>query len=199
MNMDIIFRILIFVVLVLLLTISVFYRKRAREEGDVIERREEGIGVMIIRLFIGLSFLAVLLLNIFYPRLLFWEKFSLPIYFRYIGTAIAIGCVPLFWWIFKNIGKNVSETVLTKEDHELVTSGPYRWVRHPLYSTALLMLFSISITFGDWILLIGSLVGLIAFRLLVIPAEEKQLLDAFGEKYECYQARTGALFPWIRN
>ena len=196
--MDIIFRIIIFVVLVLMFTISAFYRKRAREEGDVIERREEGIVVMIIRLFFGLSFLAVLLLNIFYPKILSWDKFTLPIYFRYIGTAIAIACVPLTWWVFKNIGKNVSETVLIKEDQELVTSGPYHWVRHPLYGTALLMLFSISITFGDWILLVGSLIGLIAFRLLIIPAEEKQLLDAFGEEYECYQARTGALLPWIR-
>ena len=197
--MDIILRIIIFVVLILMFTISALYRKRAREEGDVIERREEGIAVMIIRLFFGLSFLVVLLLNIFYPSILSWDKFTLPIYVQYFGTAIAIGCVPLTWWVFKNIGKNVSETVLTKEDHELVTSGPYRWVRHPLYGTALLFLFSISITFGDWILLIGSLFGLIAFRLLVIPAEEKQLLDAFGEEYECYQARTGALFPWIRN
>ena len=196
--MEILLRIIIFVVLILTFTISAFYRKRAREEGDMIERREEGIGVMIIRLFFGLSFLVVLLLNIFYPRILSWDKFSLPIYFQYIGTAVAVGCVPLIWWVFNNIGKNTSETVLIKEDHELVTSGPYHWVRHPLYGTALLLLFSISITFGDWILLAGSLFGLIAFRLLVIPAEEKHLLDAYGEEYECYQARTGALFPWIR-
>ncbi|MCJ7715132.1 MAG: isoprenylcysteine carboxylmethyltransferase family protein [Anaerolineales bacterium] len=196
--MDIIFRSVILVVLVLMFTISTSYRKRAREEGDLIERREEGIAVMVIRLFFGLLFLAVHLLNIFYPRLLSWDKFELPIYLRFLGTAIAIICVPLIWWVFKNTGKNVSETMLIKVDHELVTSGPYQWVRHPLYGTALLLLFSISITFGDWILLVGSLIGLIAFRLLVIPAEEKQLLDAFGEEYECYQARTGALLPWIR-
>jgi protein-S-isoprenylcysteine O-methyltransferase Ste14 len=196
--MDIIFRIVILVVLFLTFGISASYRKRAREEGDVIKRREEGIAVMVIRLFFGLSFLAVLLLNIFYPRLLSWDKFELPIYLRFLGAAIAIVCVPLIWWVFKNIGKNVSETVLIKEDHELVTSGPYKWVRHPLYGTALLLLFSISITFGDWILLVGSLVGLIAFRLLVIPTEEKLLLEAFGEEFEYYQSRTGALFPWIR-
>ncbi len=125
MDSVIIFRIIIFVVLVIMFTISAFYRKRAREEGDVIERLEEGIAVMIIRLFFGLSFLAVLLLNIFYPSILSWDKFTLPTYFQYIGIAIAIGCVPLTWWVFRNIGKNVSETALTKEDHELIISGPY--------------------------------------------------------------------------
>ena len=102
------------------------------------------------------------------------------------------------FWVFSNIGKNISETVLIKEGHELITSGPYRWIRHPLYSGALLLLFSISLVFEDWIIFGYSLIGLIAFRLLVIPEEEKQLLDAFGEEYECYQSRTGALLPWIR-
>ena len=88
--------------------------------------------------------------------------------------------------------------MLTKDQHELVTHGPYTWVRHPLYATALMLLVGIGLVFGDWIVLGYSLAGILAFRLLVIPAEEKQLLDAFGDEYECYQSRTGALLPWIR-
>jgi protein-S-isoprenylcysteine O-methyltransferase Ste14 len=43
--------------------------------------------------------------------------------------------LPAALWVFSALGRNVSETVLTKGDHELVTAGPYRWIRHPLYTT----------------------------------------------------------------
>ena len=142
--------------------------------------------------------LSVLLLNIFYPPALAWAHFDAPLYLRIIGLVLAVICVPLLWWVFSSIGKNISETVLIKDEHELVTEGPYAWVRHPLYGTALLLLFSISLVFGDWIVLGFTVVGILAFRLLVIPAEEKGLLEAFGEDYECYQSRTGAMLPWIR-
>jgi hypothetical protein len=48
--------------------------------------------------------------------------------------------VPAAWWVFSSIGRNVTETVLTKADHTLVTTGPYRWLRHPLYATAAALL-----------------------------------------------------------
>jgi protein-S-isoprenylcysteine O-methyltransferase Ste14 len=145
----------------------------------------------------ALPLLVVILLNIFLPGAVSWAKFNLPLGFQIIGLILAIACIPVILWVFNSIGKNISETVLTKESHELVTSGPYSFVRHPLYGAALLLLFSISLVFRDWIILVYSLVGLVAFRMLVIPAEEKQLLDTFGEEYERYRNRTRSLFPWI--
>ena len=103
--------------------------------------------------------------------------------------------VVLIHWVFRSIGRNISETVLTKQDHELVTTGPYRWVRHPLYSSALLLIFSIGLMLGDWLLILFSVVGTIIFRFLVIPAEEERLIAAFGVEYERYISRTGALLP----
>lgn len=198
MNTGLIFRILILLVLVLTFFISATYRKRAREEGEFIRRQEEGWPVLILRMAFALPLLVALLLNIFFPPLLAWSKYKLPLFIQIIGALIAVFCVPWILWVFRSIGKNISETILIKQDHELITSGPYRWVRHPLYSGALLLLFSISLVFEDWIIFGYSLAGLIAFRLLVIPAEEQELLNAFGEEYECYQSSTGVLMPWIR-
>jgi len=198
MSLTMIFRIVILAVLLFSFGISAFFRKNAREQGGTINRQEEGWLALALRLGFALPLLAVLLLDIFWPALLTWAKFSSPVYLRFIGLGLVIICVPLLGWVFSSIGKNISETVLTKQSHELVTSGPYARVRHPLYGTVLLLLFSISLVFGDWIILGYSLAGALVFRLLVIPVEEKQLLDAFGEEYECYQARTGALLPWIR-
>jgi protein-S-isoprenylcysteine O-methyltransferase Ste14 len=198
MTVEFVFRMIILGVLVLTFIISGSYRKRARESGEFIKRQQEGWVILFLRMAFGFSLLGVLLLNIFCPKILTWAKFELNIYIQAVGVVLAISCVPLIWWVFRSIGNNISETVLTKQDHELVTIGPYRWIRHPLYSSTLLLFFSISVTFRDWILFGSFLAGLIAFRLLVIPAEEKQLLEAFGEDYECYQSRTGALLPWIK-
>lgn len=198
MNTSLFFRILILAILALTFFISVTHRKRAREEGEFIRRQEEGWPVLILRMVFAFPLLVALLLNIFSPALLAWSKFELPLFIQIIGSLIAVICVPWILWVFRSIGKNISETVLIKQDHELITIGPYRWVRHPLYSGTLLLLFSISLVFEDWIIFGYSLAGLIAFRLLVIPAEEQELLNAFGEEYEYYQSSTGALMPWIR-
>ena len=195
---SLVFRLTILGVLLLAFGISASFRKRARDEGGTIKRQEEGWGILIIRMGVALPLLAVILLNIFWPASLSWAKFDVPNWLQIAGAGLAVLCLPLLWWVFRSIGKNISETVLIKDEHELVTSGPYTVVRHPLYGSALLLLLSISLTFGDWIILGYTLAGTLAFRLLVIPAEEKQLLDAFGEDYECYQSRTGALLPWIR-
>lgn len=198
MRFDIISRALVLGVLLISLGISGTFRKKAREEGGKIDRRDEGRLVLVLRLAFALPLLAVLILNIFYPPALDWAHFNSSFYLRLFGLILAVFCVPLLWWVFSSIGKNISETVLIKKEHELVTHGPYARVRHPLYGAALLLLLSIGLVFGDWIILGYALAGTLAFRLLVIPAEEKQLLDAFGEDYECYQSRTGALLPWIR-
>lgn len=193
------FRWIILVVLFSAFGISATQRKKARDEGGTIKRQEEGWGVLLVRMGVALPLLAVILLNIFWPASLSWAKFNSPSWLMIAGLILAVLCIPLLWWVFRSIGKNISETVLIKDEHELVTHGPYTWVRHPLYGSALLLLISISLVFGDWIIAGYSIAGILAFRLLVIPAEEKQLLDAFGEDYECYQSRTGALLPWIRS
>jgi len=192
------FRLIILGVLLLAFGISASFRKRARDEGGTIKRQEEGWLILGLRMGLALPLLIVILLNIFWPASLAWAKFSPPTWLRYTGLVLAVLCTPLIWWVFSSIGKNISETVLIKDEHELVTHGQYTWIRHPLYGSALLLLLSMSLVFGDWIIFGYTLTGVLAFRLLVIPAEEKELLDAFGEDYECYQSRTGALLPWIR-
>ena len=198
MDSDLIFRYCVLTVVLILLLISWVYRKNIREMEGMIRGQEEGWSPLTLRLVIAIPLFVVLLLNIFYPRLLYWSKIDLPFYLRMVGMAVAVLCIPLLWWVLRSIGKFIPDRVKSNEDQPLIASGPYRVVRHPLYASALLLLISISLVFGDWIIFGYCIVGLIAFRLLVIPAEEKQLLDLLGEDYECYQSRAGALFPWIR-
>ena len=97
--------------------------------------------------------------------------------------------------MFSNLGRNVSETVLTKSDHALVTSGPYRWIRHPLYATGGALLVAVGLMAANWFILgLASLV-VVLMRLLVVPLEERALLAKFGDDYRRYMQRTGGMFP----
>ncbi|NIS79826.1 MAG: hypothetical protein GTO14_06380 [Anaerolineales bacterium] len=195
MDIEMLFRLIILLVFVLTFSISATFRKRARESGEVVARREEGISVFILRMVLAIPLLASILLTIFYPRALNWATIHLPLWLRSFAAVGAMLCVPIILWVFRSIGRNISETVLTKSDHELVKHGPYRWVRHPLYASTLLLLFSISLIAGNWFIFVYCVIGLFVFRFLVIPAEEEKLVASFGEEYEKYRLRTGALIP----
>ena len=195
METEIGFRVVFLVVLLLAISISTYYRRQARQEGGVIARKEEGVAIFALRMIVALPLLLSLLLYGFYPRWLAWSAVPLPLWLRYLFAAVAILCLPLIWWVLRSIGKNISETVLVKKEHQLVKKGPYRWIRHPLYATAMLLLCSFSIISTSWFLFAYFVVTVLVFRFLVIPEEEKNLVEAFGQAYRDYQKETGALFP----
>jgi protein-S-isoprenylcysteine O-methyltransferase Ste14 len=199
MGTELVFRLLFFVILSSTFLISATYRKRARDAGEVIERQEEGLTALLFRMGFALPLLAAILLYIFYPRAIGWSQIQLPVWLRALGAGVGIICVPIILWVFRSIGRNISETVLTKSEHELVTQGPYRWVRHPLYATSLLLLLSLSLVAESWFIFGYSVIGLIVFRFVVIPAEEAHLIASFGAAYQNYKSRTGALFPKLFN
>ena len=87
------------------------------------------------------------------------------------------------YWVFSSIGRNVSETVLTKARHDLVQHGPYRWIRHPLYTVGTLLLFALGLILTSWLVLLFALVAFVVFRFVVVPIEERQLSAKFGEDY----------------
>ena len=193
--MDIVFRLFFLAILLSALLISGTYRKKAREEGDVIARRDEGGVILAIRMVFALPLLITLLLYISYPRLLTWSYLDLPSWLRWVGVGVGILVIPFLLSVFRNIGRNISETVLTKSDHELVMSGPYRTIRHPLYAGSITMLFCLSLIASNWFFLSYAVIALIVFRWIVIPREEEALIQFFGDEYRRYQERTGALFP----
>ncbi len=88
--------------------------------------------------------------------------------------------------------------MLTKERHQLVTAGPYRWVRHPLYSVGSTAFAALSLIAANGFMGLFVLLAVAAVILVVIPREEAHLERAFGDDYRAYRRRTGALVPRIR-
>ena len=118
---------------------------------------------------------------------------------RWLGLALGIATIPAVSWVLHSLGRNVSETVLTKQEHHLVDHGPYRWVRHPLYATGLVLFTALGLMQGNWFVLFMALVVAMLLWLVVIPAEEKALVAKFGAPYRRYMGRTGRLLPRVRG
>ncbi len=104
----------------------------------------------------------------------------------------------LVLWIFRTIGKNITPTVETGEKHELVTGGPYRWVRHPLYTVGTSFFVLLAIVAANWFMRLASLVVL-TMLLIRLSKEEEKLIERFGDEYRAYVKRTGRLLPRIKR
>ena len=116
--------------------------------------------------------------------------------FFYLGYAILVSGLSLGIWARRVLGRNWSGRVIIKEEHELVTSGPYCWVRHPIYSGALLICAGSAIALG-WI---GGLVTVTLFTGVFvhkIRLEERMLTGHFGDAYVQYRKKTNALILFV--
>lgn len=189
------FRLAFVAVFATAIAISGVYRSRARAESETIPRRAEGTKAVLGRMLLALPLLVAILMYVFLPGRMSWASLDLPEGARWFGVLIGAITIPMLIWVFRSIGSNISETVLTKEDHELVKAGPYRWVRHPLYATGLLLILSLGLIAGSWVLIVLWMVGVVSFRFVVIPAEEAKLVEAFGDDYLEFMNSTGALLP----
>lgn len=136
-----------------------------------------------------------ILVYLIYPPLLDWAKLdqiSLPL--RWIALGLMALMPFAFYWLFSNLGKNITPTVSIRESHQLVTSGPYRWIRHPLYTFGFLNILLLCIAAANGLLILLTFVTFIPLAMRT-PLEEKRLLEAFGQDYRDYMNRTGRYLP----
>jgi protein-S-isoprenylcysteine O-methyltransferase Ste14 len=105
------------------------------------------------------------------------------------GMAFA-GCARLF------LGGNWSANVTLKQDHTLVRSGPYRIVRHPIYTGLLVALLGTAIALGELRCFLGVLLAAIAWKIKSI-SEETLMVQEFGDQYARYRERVKGLVPYL--
>src|SRR3712207_2495835 len=109
----------------------------------------------------------------------------------------SVAVAALNYGIFSSLGENVTPTAGTREDHKLVTTGPYRWVRHPLYSAGAALAVALNLLVGSWFTTASGTTAL-TLLLMRLPKEEEELIERFGDEYREYAERTGRLFPRFR-
>jgi protein-S-isoprenylcysteine O-methyltransferase Ste14 len=174
---------------------SAYYRRRARVEGGTITRGEEGPLLITLRLLVTLPLLAALLAYLINPAWMSWSELRMPTWLRWAGVVLGLFALASVHWVLSSLGKNVSETVLTKADHQLVMEGPYRWVRHPLYTTGLALLLAVGLMSANAVLLGFPVLAVVFILAVIVPREEAALKDRFGDDYQRYSERTGRLLP----
>jgi len=114
----------------------------------------------------------------------------------FIGAAIVVLGLGFSIWARIVLGRNWSGIVTVKQDHELVRSGPYRWVRHPIYTGLLLAFAGSAIARGQWRGILAVVIVFAAFW-FKLRLEERWMVETFGDAYVRYQAEVPALIPFL--
>jgi protein-S-isoprenylcysteine O-methyltransferase Ste14 len=114
-----------------------------------------------------------------------------------LAVVAAVSSVWLVMAALKTLGKEWSLTARLVEGHQLATSGPYAYVRHPIYTGMLGMLVATGIAVSHWTALLGALVVFFVGTVIRVRREEKLLRGAFGEQFEAYARRVPALLPGL--
>lgn len=112
------------------------------------------------------------------------------------GALLTMLGVAFACWARYVLGRNWSSVVQVKQDHELIQSGPYRWVRHPIYTGLLLAFFGTAVAIGEWRGLICVVIVAVSFW-FKLKLEERWMRENFGASYEAYMQRTKALIPGL--
>jgi len=194
-----IFRILAAVILFTGSGISIYHRRKAdRDTGEKISRKADGTAMMTVIKLGGLVLWLSPLAYLVNPNWMAWSKMGLPDPFRWTGAVIGIFCVLGIYWLFSSIGSGITPVSATRKEHKLVTSGPYRWVRHPLYTIGSSFYVSLGMMADNWFI---AVLGVLAFIAMAIrtPKEEANLIEKFGDEYREYLRQTGRFLPRLVN
>jgi protein-S-isoprenylcysteine O-methyltransferase Ste14 len=113
-----------------------------------------------------------------------------------IGIVIQVAGTWLAVWARQHLGRNWSAEISTKVDHQLIRSGPYRLLRHPIYTGNLTIFLGIAVASGEWHALIALIIVALAY-VRKIYLEEKNLRQAFGADYEAFCRDSWAVIPWV--
>ena len=167
-------------------------KERLMPDREAIER--EGRGMFGARV---VTFLFLIVLLVLYALNSPWiEALSIPLpdWLRWAGFALGLASLALWTWTQASLGKEWSPQLQLREEHHLVTTGPYARVRHPLYTAMLGVGTAFALVTANWVFVLLA-VAMIAGLVARIPREEQMMLEQFGEEYKAYTQRTGRFLP----
>jgi len=195
METQTIFRIILPILIVAFIAHRGYYTKKsAKPEKDTLKKREEGIASKIAGL-LGMAGFLSMLAFVINPNWLAWADASFPLWLRWAGVGIALLGFALLQWAQVTLGKSWSDTPRMMKEQTLITSGPYRSIRHPIYTAFLLILGSTLFISSNW--LIGLCwAGMTVLEIVSrIGFEESLMVEYFGDQYRDYMKKTGRLIP----
>jgi protein-S-isoprenylcysteine O-methyltransferase Ste14 len=177
--------------------VTLQYRLKSWASKEVLDRRQEGLFILATLRPIGLLLWLSVIAYLVHPAWMAWASVPLSAGLRGAGVGVFAAGLGLLTWTLRGLGPNLTDTVVTRREHSLVTSGPYRWVRHPFYDAMALLILAFALMAANWFVLVT---GAAVCILLAVRSrtEEAMLLARFGEPYAAYRQRTGRFVPQWR-
>ncbi|MBN1265254.1 MAG: isoprenylcysteine carboxylmethyltransferase family protein [Anaerolineales bacterium] len=201
---EFLFRMLFILSFCLVLLIRLYFGFRLKKERwsswqvDEQAVAREGTAIIALRLAGFLLLLGAFVLYIDDPA---WQqilKIPFPAWVRTAGALLALVSILLLAWTHAALGRHWSTNLTIQEKHTLVTNGPYRFVRHPMY-TALIGYFIGAGLLSAHLLLLLIFAAATVFLLTRTGREEAMMIESFGEAYLVYREHTGLLLPWLKR
>ncbi len=196
MDHDSALRTVVIAVMLLLLPFGLYHRIRSQSTHEKLDRRQEGLFILATLRPLGAVYWLSVFAWMINPGSMAWASVLLPIWLRWVGVSALLAGSALLVWTFRTLGSNLTDTVVTRQQHTLVVHGPYRWIRHPLYSSAALFVVAISLVAANWFFLVAG-IALLSMLIVRTRTEEQNLVLRFGDSYQHYMDRTGRFLPRI--
>jgi protein-S-isoprenylcysteine O-methyltransferase Ste14 len=179
-----------------------YFGWRARRAGlspwfvDGSEPVQQGSGVRVLGVLVPLFLLGLLGLYAVSPGALAWLRAPLPGWLRWLGAALGAMSLPLHVWTHDTLEKEWSAAARFGKSHILITQGPFRWARHPLYAALMLLFIGLALVSAFWpfLLLACSAIPLVHREAL---KEETAMTQRFPDEYDQYAERTGRFLPQL--
>lgn len=178
--------------LLITILIRIPYDKKTSELKIDVSKKNHLETFLLILVALGVMLLP--LISILTPAFSFADYELQPIAF-YAGVLALIMNIWLFYRSHADLGTNWSKTLELKEGHNLITSGVYKKIRHPMYTAIFLYVIAQFLLLANWITGPAGLIAFSTMYLLRIKSEEKMMLEKFGSNYESYIKRTKKLIP----
>ncbi len=152
-------------------------------------------GLLTVRAVLGLVFYSALAAWLFWPETLSWTYLPIPTAVRWLAATLLVPTLAFFALSFRTLGSNYRGGVGLYDDHVLITTGPYRRVRHPIYAAFIAVMLLVLLLSANWVLGASGLLLVVSIAAGRIRIEEGQLQERFGTAWEAYRDQTGCLVP----
>jgi len=171
-----------------------YVKYHSRPEDATLKKREEGLASKISGVIGVIGFISMIAF-IINPGWLAFGSLSFPSWLRWTGVALALAGFALLQWAQVTLGKSWSDTPRMLKEQTLITSGPYQFIRHPIYTAFVLILGSTLLISANWFIGLAWLGMTVLEVTSRIGFEESLMLEYFGDQYREYMKKTGRLLP----
>ena len=170
------------------------HERRARKAQIAVRSQRSRERVLLTISFCGLFVIPLIFVLTGQPK---YFSYSFQPLLAWLGIAIFAASLALFHRTHRDLGRSWSVTLELRDQHTLITHGVYNWVRHPMYSAFWLWAIAQALLLPNWIAGLSGLAGFGTLYIGRVGHEEKMMLDAFGDAYRDYMARTRRIVPGL--